>query len=302
MGFYFYNNKMWRSGLLAILLSGGILGQPDLNCQMENVLMKCKNTGNGGHTYFNQGSEWNPAYEMLDWEESNQEDCKPCCKDPNTSINKCPDTDLPDEQGVSYDQLRDLSPRPGRDRRNEDAVMGNSRGPLNRDLHCPRAQSSQKCRRGSGLRIYNRNQNEWNPDDEFTAGRASHWECYPCCRLPGYSIGICPGYPLPPSDDVDDEDFNGEDFNVDDGNVDDGNVDDGSGDDGNGDDGNVDDGSGDDGSGDDGSGDDGNVDDGNGEDFNGDNQQGGQDDENIENENDDMENIDVNDEIVVTGI
>ena len=147
---------MWRSGLLAILLFGGILGQPDLNCQMENVLMKCKNTGNGGFTYFNHGSEWNPAYEMLARDPSNQESCMPCCKDPNTSINKCPETDLPDEDGVSYDQLRDLSPAPGRDRRNEDAVMGNSRGPFNRDLHCPRAQTSQKCRRGSGLRIYNR--------------------------------------------------------------------------------------------------------------------------------------------------
>merc|ERR1711997_229390 len=276
--FYFYNNKMWRSGLLAILLSGGILGHQALqHCNTEDVLMKCRNTQHGGHTYYNRGSEWNPTYVELARDTSNQEDCKPCCKEPNTSINKCPDTDLPDEQGVSYDQLRELSPAPGRNLR-----MGNSRGPFNRDLHCPRSQSSQKCRRGSGLRIYNRNQNEWNPDDEFTAGRASHWECYPCCKLAGYSIGICPGYPLPPSDDVDDEYFNGEDFNGNDGNVDDGNVDDG-----NVDDGNVDDGNGDD---------------GNGEDFNGDNQQGGQDDENIENENDDMEDIDVNDEIVVTGI
>ena len=153
----FYNNKMWRSGLLVILLSGGILGQQQqLNCQMENVLMKCKNTGNGGHTYYNRGSEWNPASEMQEFDTSNQEECKPCCKDPNTSINKCPETDLPDEDGVSNDQLRDLAPAPGRNRRNEDAVMGNSRGPFNRDLHCPRSQSSQKCRRGSGMRIYNR--------------------------------------------------------------------------------------------------------------------------------------------------
>ena len=216
--------------------------------------MKCRNTQHGGHTYYNRGSEWNPTYVELARDTSNQESCKPCCKDPNTSINKCPDTDLPDEQGVSYDQLRELIPAPGRNLR-----MGNSRGPFNRDLHCPRSQSSQKCRRGSGLRIYNRqrfsfsrisqciielfgrNQNEWNPDDEFTAGRASHWECYPCCKLAGYSIGICPGYPLPPSDDVDDEDFNGEEFNGNDGNVDNFN-----GDVGNGDDANVDDFHGDD--------------------------------------------------------
>ena len=98
---------MWGSGLLVILLSGGILGQQP-NCQMENVLMKCKNTGNGGYTYFNRGTEWNPASEMQEFDTSNQEDCKPCCKDPNTSIQKCPDTDRPDEDGVSYDQLRDL--------------------------------------------------------------------------------------------------------------------------------------------------------------------------------------------------
>ena len=149
---------MWGTsgGLLVILLSGGILGQPDLNCQMADVLMKCKNTGSGGHTYYNRGSEWDPGAGTSVWDTSNQEDCHPCCKDPNTSINKCPETDLPDEDGVSNDQLRDLAPAPGRNRRNEDAVMGNSRGPFNRDLHCPRAQSSQKCRRGSGLRIYNR--------------------------------------------------------------------------------------------------------------------------------------------------
>ena len=98
---------MWGSGLLVLLLSGGILAQQP-SCQMADVLMKCKNTGSGGHTYYNRGSEWDPGAGTSVWDTSNQEDCHPCCKDPNTSITKCPDTDLPDEKGVSYDQLRDL--------------------------------------------------------------------------------------------------------------------------------------------------------------------------------------------------
>ena len=105
---------MWGSGLLVILLSGGILASDwanrgqQLNCNTEDVLMKCKNTGNGGHTYYNHGTEWDPYAAIWGWDDTNQEDCHPCCKDPNTSIAKCPDTDLPDEKGVSYDQLRDL--------------------------------------------------------------------------------------------------------------------------------------------------------------------------------------------------
>ena len=105
---------MWGSGLLVILLSGGILASDwanrgqQLNCNTEDVLMKCKNTGNGGYTYYNRGSEWNPASEMQEFDTSNQEDCKPCCKDPNTSSNKCLETDLPDEDGESNDQLREL--------------------------------------------------------------------------------------------------------------------------------------------------------------------------------------------------
>ena len=99
---------MWRSGILLIFLSGGILAGQQLNCQMADVLMKCKNTQNGGFTYRNQGSEWNPEAAEMRYDHLNQEHCKPCCKEPNTSINKCPDTDLPDEDGVSYDQLRDL--------------------------------------------------------------------------------------------------------------------------------------------------------------------------------------------------
>ena len=145
---------MWVRGLLVIFLSGGILGQPP-SCQMADVLMKCKNTGNGGHTYFNHGTEWDPYAAIWGWDEGNQEDCHPCCKDPNTSIQKCPDTDRPDEEGVSYDQLRDLAPAPGRNIWDY-GMMGNSGGLLMRDLHCPRAQSSQKCRAGSGMRIYNR--------------------------------------------------------------------------------------------------------------------------------------------------
>ena len=97
------NNKMWRAGLLVILLSGGILGQR-LDCQMADVLLKCKNTWNGGYTYFNHNSESERAV----FDTSNQEDCKPCCKDPNTSSNKCLETDLPDEDGESNDQLREL--------------------------------------------------------------------------------------------------------------------------------------------------------------------------------------------------
>ena len=125
------------------------------HCQTADVLMKCKNSQHGGHTYFNQGTEWNPANEMSAWDTSNHEDCHPCCKDPDTSIQKCPDTDRPDEEGVSYDQLRDLAPAPGRDIWDR-GMMGNSRGLLMRDLHCPRAQTSQKCRAGSGKRIYSR--------------------------------------------------------------------------------------------------------------------------------------------------
>ena len=140
---------MWRSGLMLILLTGGILAQQALNCNHEDVLMKCKNNRNGGHTYFNQGSEWDPEVALRDWHTSNQEDCHPCCKDPNTSIDKCPETDLPDENGESWDQLREPFGVRG-------WLVGNSRGTLNKDLHCPRHSSSQKCRRGSGMRIYNR--------------------------------------------------------------------------------------------------------------------------------------------------
>ena len=96
---------MWRSGILLIFLSGGILGE---HCNTADVLMKCKNTQNGGFIYRNNGSEWDPEAVRMQWDDSSLEDCKPCCKEPNTSINKCPDTDLPDEDGVSYDQLRDL--------------------------------------------------------------------------------------------------------------------------------------------------------------------------------------------------
>ena len=90
-------NKMWRAGLLVILLSGGILGQR-LDCHLQDVLMKCKDTRNGRYNYFNHASVFDT---------SNQEDCKPCCKDPNTSITKCLETDLPDEDGVSNDQPRE---------------------------------------------------------------------------------------------------------------------------------------------------------------------------------------------------
>ena len=78
------------------------------HCQTADVLMKCKNSQHGGHTYFNQGTESHPETQVRASDTSNREDCHPCCKDPNTSINKCPDTDLPGEDGVSYDQLREL--------------------------------------------------------------------------------------------------------------------------------------------------------------------------------------------------
>merc|ERR550539_820437 len=92
-----------------------------------------------------------------------------------------------ESQGIPPSRCRESTRRSRRD-----VVEGSSRGPFNRDLHCPRAQSSQKCRRGSGMRYYNSNQYEWNLADQFTAGRADNWECYPCCRLPGYSIELCP--------------------------------------------------------------------------------------------------------------
>ena len=122
---------MWGSGLLVILLSGGILGGQALNCRMSDVLMRCRRQG-GGYNYFDPGTVT-----------SNQEDCKACCKVPGTWA--CPETDLLDQ---------DLTRAPGRYRR--DVVMGNSGGRFNTDLHCPRAQSRQMCRRGRGMRIHNR--------------------------------------------------------------------------------------------------------------------------------------------------
>ena len=92
---------------MVILLTGGILGQETFNCHTEDLLMKCKNNRGGGYTYFNQGSEWDPDTQSRAWDTSNREDCHPCCKDPNTSTNKCPETDLPDENGESWDQLRE---------------------------------------------------------------------------------------------------------------------------------------------------------------------------------------------------
>ena len=78
------------------------------HCNTEDLLMKCRNSQGGGYTYFNRGTEWDPATQTRGWDTGNQEDCKPCCKDPGTSINKCPETDAPDEEGDSWDVLRDL--------------------------------------------------------------------------------------------------------------------------------------------------------------------------------------------------
>ena len=102
---------MLGSGLLVILLSGEILGQQNmnLNCQFQDVLMKCRDSPDGGYTYYNYGPEWEPRTVRKVRDTSSQELCEPCCRDPDTTIDRCPETDHPDEKGVSWDRLKNTT-------------------------------------------------------------------------------------------------------------------------------------------------------------------------------------------------
>jgi len=139
---------------LLLLLCGQILAR---DCDNADVLVKCRNSRLGGFAYYNL-KIWTPTLRQ-------GEDCEPCCRRRNTSLDQCPRRDrrrwnnLP----TSMDQVIASPTDDVVNNRGSSGNQGQNQEEIYRAKvdqygrhHCPMDNVSFTCLEGSGPRVYSK--------------------------------------------------------------------------------------------------------------------------------------------------